>query len=86
LRSFGQLNSEQIQRESDILSSLMEESKLEKLANFEAELIGRRSEILFKVVTDIEDSENALRQIEQLAQRLRKHLEQLKGLQRVLSK
>lgn len=86
MRSFGQLNSEQIQRESDILSSLMEESKLEKLANFEAELIGRRSEILFKVVTDIEDSENALRQIEQLAQRLRKHLEQLKGLQRVLSK
>lgn len=86
MKSFGQLNSEQIQRESDILSSLVEENKLEKLANFEAELIGRRSEILFKVVTDIEDSENALRQIEQLAQRLRKHLEQLKGLQRVLSK
>jgi hypothetical protein len=38
------------------------------------------------VATDIEDSENALKQIEQLAQRLKKHLEQLKGLQRVLSK
>ncbi|MCK4353621.1 MAG: hypothetical protein KAW83_00065 [Dehalococcoidia bacterium] len=86
MKSFGQLNSEQIQRESDILSSLVEENKLEKLANFEAELSGRRSEILFKVATDIEDSENALKQIEQLAQRLRKHLEQLKGLQRVLSK
>lgn len=86
MKSFGQLNSEQIQRESDILSSLVEKNKLEKVVNFEAELSGRRSEILFKVATDIEDSENALKQIEQLAQRLKKHLEQLKGLQRVLSK
>lgn len=86
MKSFGQLNSEQIQRESDILSSLMEENKLEKLANFEAELSGRRSEILFKVVTDMEDTESALIEIEQLVQRLKKHLEQLKDLQRVLSK
>ena len=86
MKSFGQLNSEQIQRESDILSSLMEGNKLEKLANFEAELSGRRSEILFKVVTDMEDTESALIEIEQLVQRLKKHLEQLKDLQRVLSK
>jgi len=86
LRSFGQLNSEQAQRENDFLSYLMGENKVEKLANFEVELSERRNEILFKVTTDIEDTENALKQAEQLVQRLKKHLEQLKGLQRVLSK
>lgn len=86
MRSFGQLNSEQAQRENDFLSYLMGENKVEKLANFEVELSERRNEILFKVTTDIEDTENALKQAEQLVQRLKKHLEQLKGLQRVLSK
>jgi len=86
LRSFGQLSSEQAQRENDFLSYLTEGNKVEELANFEAELSQRRSEILFKVTTDIEDTENALKHVEQLAQRLKKHLEQLKGLQRVLSK
>lgn len=86
MRSFGQLSSEQAQRENDFLSYLTEGNKVEELANFEAELSQRRSEILFKVTTDIEDTENALKQTEQLAQRLKKHLEQLKGLQRVLSK
>ncbi len=86
MRSFGQLSSEQAQRENDFLSYLTEGNKVEELANFEAELSQRRSEILFKVTTDIEDTENALKHVEQLAQRLKKHLEQLKGLQRVLSK
>ena len=86
MRSFGQLNSEQAQRENDFLSYLAGENETEELANFEAELSQRRSEILFKVTTDIEDTENALKHVEQLAQRLKKHLEQLKGLQRVLSK
>lgn len=86
MRSFGQLNSEQAQRENDFLSYLMGENKVEELANFEVELNERRNEILFKVTTDIEDTENALKQAEQLIQRLKKHLEQLKSLQRVLSK
>jgi len=86
LRSFGQLSSEQAQRENDFLSYVMGENRVEELTNFEAELSERRSEILFKVTTDLEDTENALKQAEQLVQRLKKHLEQLKGLQRVLSK
>ena len=64
----------------------MGETKLEDLANFEAGLSERRSEILFKVTAEMEDTENALKQAEQLVQRLKKHLEQLKGLQKVLSK
>lgn len=86
MRSFGQLSSEQAQRENDFLSYVMGENRVEELTNFEAALSERRSEILFKVTTDLEDTENALKQAEQLVQRLKKHLEQLKGLQRVLSK
>lgn len=86
MKSFDQLNNEQMQRESNFLSYLMEGSKAGELANFEAEPSERRSEILFKVTTDIEDTENALKQVEQLTQRLKKHLGQLKGLQQVLSK
>jgi len=56
------------------------------LADFEAGLSGRQSEILFKITTEIEDTENALNQVEQLAQRLRKHLERLKKLHQTLSK
>ena len=86
MRSFGQLSSEQAQRENDFLSYVMGENRVEELTNFEAELSERRSEILFKVTTDLEDTENALKQAEQLVQRLKKHLEQLKDLHRVLSK
>jgi len=86
VKSFDQLNSEQAQRERNFLSYLREGNKAGELANFEVELSERRSEILFKVTTDIEDTENALKQVEQLTQRLKKHLEQLKGLQQILSK
>lgn len=86
MKSFGELAKEQTNRESNLLAYLMGETKVEELANFETELGERQSEILFKVTTEIEDTENALKQAEQLVQRLKKHLEQLKGLQRVLSK
>ena len=86
LKSFGELSKEQTQRESGLLSRLMGETGVEDLARFEAELDERRSQVLFEITTEIEDTENALRQAEQLVQRLKKHLEQLKDLQRVLSK
>jgi len=86
LKSFGELTKEQVKRENALLSHLMEETEIEDLANFEAELGERRSEILFKITTEMEDTENALKQAEQLVQRLKKYLEQLKGLRRTLSK
>ncbi len=86
MKSFGELTKEQTQRENALLSRLMGETGVEDLTSFEAELTERQSQILFEVATEIEDTENALRQTEQLTQRLKKHLEQLKGLQRVLSK
>jgi formate dehydrogenase maturation protein FdhE len=86
LKSFGQLSNEQAQREGDFLSHLMGQAEMEELSHFEADLAERQKQVLFEITTEMEDTENALKQAEQLVQRLKKHLEQLKGLQRVLSK
>ena len=86
LKPLGQLNSEQIQREGKLLSHLLGENRMEDLARFESDLTQQQSRLLFEITTEIEDTENALRQAEQLVQRLKNHLDQLRGLQRVLSK
>ena len=59
---------------------------MEGLAQFEAGLTEQRNQALFRIATEIEDTEDALKQAEQLVQRIKEHLEELKGLQRVLSK
>jgi len=86
MKSYEELAKEQADRESTLLSKLMGEAGMEELADFEAGLSGRQSEILFKITTEMEDTQNALNQVEQLAQRLRKHLERLKKLHQTLSK
>jgi len=86
MKSFEELAKEQTKRESTLLSKLMGEAGVEDLVDFEAELSERQSETLFKITTEIEDTTNALNQVEQLAQRLKKHLERLKKLHQTLSK
>lgn len=86
MKSLDQLTSEQMQREGKLISQLLGESGMEDLTCFEASLTDQQSRLLFEITTEIEDTENALKQAEQLVQRLKKHLEQLKGLQKVLSK
>jgi len=86
MKPYEELAREQANRENSLLSGLMGEAGIEKLTKFEAGLGERQSEILFKITTEIEDTENALNQVEQLAQRLKRHLERLKKLQRTLSK
>jgi SpoVK/Ycf46/Vps4 family AAA+-type ATPase len=86
MKSYEELAKEQAKREGNLLSKLMGEAGMEELADFEAGLGERQSEILFKITTEMEDTENALNQVEQLAQRLKKHLERLKKLQQTLSK
>ena len=86
-KSFGQLKKEQLGREDDLLSNIMGSSAaLKDLAMFEGDLGVRKNEILFKVNTEMEDTRNALRQAEQLVDRLKKHLNQLEGLYRILTK
>jgi len=86
LKSLDQLTTEQTQRQGKLLSQLLGETGVEDLTCYEASLTEQQSRLLFEITTEIEDTENALKQTEQLVQRLKKHLEQLRGLQRVLTK
>ena len=85
VKSFEELAREQTDRENTLLSKLMGEAGVEELVDFEVELGERQNEILFRITTEIEDTKDALNQVEQLAQRLKKHLERLKKLHQTLS-
>ena len=86
-KSYSQLKKEQLGRESELLSQILgSASELKDLTTFEADIGIRRNEILFKVTVEIEDTKNALKQAEQLVDRLKKHLSQLEGLHRILTK
>lgn len=86
-KSYSQLKKEQMEREGDLLSRLIgDNEELRKLSVFESDLGVRRNEILFKVTVEIEDTKSALMQAEQLLSRLKKHLSQLEGLHRTLTK
>lgn len=86
MKSFDELSKEQASREDSLLTKLMAEVGIEDLADFETELNERHSITLFKITTEIEDTQQALNQVEQLSQRLKKHLERLKKLHQILSK
>ncbi len=86
MKSYDELSKEQASRENSLLSRLMAEVGIEDLGDFEHDLDERHSITLFKITTEIEDTQNALNQVDQLSQRLRKHLERLKKLHQVLSK
>jgi phage gp29-like protein len=80
MKSYEELARDQKMRESSFLSDVGE------LTDLEANLGQRRDEILFKITTELEDTKNALNQVEQLAQRLRKYLDRLKNIYQTLSK
>jgi uncharacterized protein YceH (UPF0502 family) len=80
MKSYEELAREQGKRESSFLSDVGE------LSDFEAGAGQRREEILFKITTEIEDTTNALNQVEQLSQRLKKYLERLRKIHQTLSK
>jgi hypothetical protein len=86
LQSIERLSGDQSRRESKLLAEMLGEAGYEDLAAYEANLAEQQSRLLFSIQAEIEDTEMALRQSEQLAQKLKKHLEKLKGLQKVLSK
>ncbi|MFO7712191.1 MAG: hypothetical protein R6V51_03125 [Dehalococcoidia bacterium] len=86
MKSFDELSKEQANREDSLLTKLMAEVGIEDLADFETEIEERHSITLFKITTEMEDTQQALNQVEQLSQRLKKHLERLKKLHQILSK
>jgi hypothetical protein len=86
LQSIERLSGDQNRRESKLLAEMLGEAGYEDLAAYEANLAEQQSRLLFSIQAEIEDTEMALRQSEQLAQKLKRHLDKLKGLQKVLSK
>ena len=80
MKSYEELAKEQRKRESSFLSEVGE------LADFETDLGQRRNEILFKITTEMEDTKNALNQVDKLAQRLKKYLDRLEKIYQTLSK
>jgi phage gp29-like protein len=86
MKSYEELSEEQGRREASFLSSLMGEVEARELSELESSLGQRRDEILFRLTTEIEDTKNALDQVERLAQRLRQYLERLRKIHQTLSK
>ncbi len=85
-KSFEQIKKGQMGRESELMSQLLGKSEFGDLETFEADSAVRRNELLFKIQTDMEDTKNALKQAEQLSDRLRRRLSELEGMYRILTK
>ena len=86
-KSFGQIKKEQMGREGELYSQMAgKPGEYGDLETFEADSAVRRNELLFKINTDMEDTKNALKQAEALVERLRRRLDELQGMYRILTK
>lgn len=85
-RSFGDLKKDQMGRENELMNIIGSAEELAALSGKEGQLEIKRNEILFNVTTQMEDTRNALREAEGLVERLRKHLNQLEGIHKILTK
>ena len=86
-KSFGQIRKDQEGREGELYSKLLNESgEYGNLESFEASSAVKRNELLFKLQADLEDTRNALKQAEELTGRLRRRVNELEGMYRILTK
>lgn len=85
-RSFGDIKKDQMSRESELMSLMGSAEEIAALSGKEGQLEIKRNEILFNVTTQMEDTRNALKEAEGLVERLRKHLSQLEGIHKILTK
>ena len=85
-RAFGDLKKDQMSRESELMNIMGSAEELASLSGREGQLDIKRNEILFNVTTQMEDTRSALREAEGLVERLRKHLNQLEGIHKILTK
>ena len=82
----ARLSDDQNRREGKLLADLLGEGHFDELSSYEVNLAQQESKLLFSIQAEIEDTEMALKQAEELSRKLKKHVERLKGLQKVLSK
>ena len=86
IESVDRIAGDQQRRESRLLKELLGEGGYDDLSSYKANLAEQTSRLLFSIQAEIEDTEVALGQTEQLAEKLKKHVSRLKALQKVLSK
>ncbi len=86
IESVDRIAGDQQRRESRLLKELLGEGGYDDLSSYEANLAEQTSRLLSSIQAEIEDTEVALGQTEQLAEKLKKHVSRLKALQKVLSK
>lgn len=86
IESVDRIASDQKRRESRLLSEMLGEAGYDDLAAYEANMAEQQSRLLFSIQAEIEDTEVALGQTEQLVEKLKKHVTRLKALQKALSK
>ncbi len=86
IESIDRIAGDQKRRESKLLSEMLGEAGYDDIAAYEANLAEQNSRLLFSIQAEIEDTEVALGQTEQLVLKLKKHVARLKALQKVLSK
>jgi len=86
IESVDRIASDQKRRESRLLSEMLGEAGYVDLAAYEANMAEQQSRLLFSIQAEIEDTEVALGQTEQLVEKLKKHVTRLKALQKALSK
>ncbi len=86
IESIDRIAGDQNRRESKVLSEMLGEAGYEDLSAYEANVAEQQSRLLFSIQAEIEDTEVALGQTEQLVEKLKKHLSRLRALQKVLSK
>lgn len=85
-KSYGQIKKDQMARDNELYSKLMGGGEFGDLETFAADSDVRKNELLFKITTQIEDAKNALKQAEQLTERLRRRVAELEGMYRILTK
>ena len=85
-KALDQFNDEQNKRESTLLTGLMNKFGITDLSLSDDDATERNNRLLFVIATEMENTQSAIKEAEQVLQRLKKHLQQLKGLQDVLSK
>ena len=74
-----------IDRGEELLAQLAKEGqKLGDIGRVDAELSTRRNELLFRLNDQIENTKRVLQQTQEMEKRLKKHLNQLESLRRIL--
>jgi hypothetical protein len=81
----GNLSSDTVGSAEGTLDQLIRETDaLRAATNTDADIANRRNELLWKITAEIDDANLAMDRLEETKERLKRHIKQLKALQKIL--